>query len=218
MPTVTFLPSYRKIDVERGCTILDAAQRAGLNVNVVCGGQGKCGKCVMFVQAGKTSFDLQKYFRFFNEDEIRRGACLACVTSVDGDIQVTIPESSLIQEQKILITREDLPIEFRPSVRKFYVQLQPPSLADPSPDLSRLLWGIQKSGGPVAEKMYAPLEVLREIPGILRTVTGKSRARSRSYPEGTGSSTSRRMIRQCACTAPRSISDLPRSLSTSGIS
>lgn len=168
MPTVTFLPSYRKIDVERGCTILDAAQRAGLNVNVVCGGQGKCGKCVMFVQAGKTSFDLQKYFRFFNEDEIRRGACLACVTSVDGDIQVTIPESSLIQEQKILITREDLPIEFRPSVRKFYVQLQPPSLADPSPDLSRLLWGIQKSGGPVAEKMYAPLEVLREIPGILR--------------------------------------------------
>ena len=47
-------------------------------------------------------------------------------------------------------------------------RLQPPSLADPSPDLSRLLWGIQKSGGPVAEKMYAPLEVLREIPAILR--------------------------------------------------
>jgi len=168
MPTVTFLPSYRKIEVERGCTILDAAQRAGLNVNVVCGGQGKCGKCVMFVLSGKTTFDLQKYSRFFNEEEIRKGACLACMTSVDGDIKVNIPESSLIQEQKILITQDEGAIEFRPSVRKFYVEMQPPTLTDPSPDLSRLLWAIQKSGGPVAEKMYAPLEVLRETPAILR--------------------------------------------------
>ncbi len=53
MRTVTFLPSYRKIDVARGSTILDAAQRAGLNINVVCGGQGKCGKCVVYVQIGK---------------------------------------------------------------------------------------------------------------------------------------------------------------------
>ena len=48
------------------------------------------------------------------------------------------------------------------------MELQPPTLADPSPDLSRLLWGIQKKGGPVAEKMYAPLEVMREIPALLR--------------------------------------------------
>ncbi len=64
MRTVTFLPSYRKIDVARGSTILDAAQKAGLNINVVCGGQGKCGKCVVYVQSGKTEFDRQKYSRF----------------------------------------------------------------------------------------------------------------------------------------------------------
>ena len=168
MRTVTFLPGYRKTDIAEGSTILDAAQRAGLNINVVCGGQGKCGKCVVYVQSGKTSFDRQKYGRFFTDDELAKGACLACGTTVEGDLQVFVPAGTLIQEQKILIEGQDSEIEFHPSVRKYYVELQPPSLADPSPDLSRLLWGIQKSGGPAAEKMYAPLEVLREIPSILR--------------------------------------------------
>ncbi|MDD1689305.1 MAG: ASKHA domain-containing protein [Methanoregula sp.] len=168
MLTVTFLPSYRKIDVERGITILDAAQRAGLSMNVVCGGQGKCGKCIVYIQSGRVEFDRQKYGRFFTETELQKGACLACEATVQGDLHVVIPESTLIQEQKILVEGLEQAIDFRPSVRKYYVELQPPSLADPSPDLSRLLWGIQKSGGPVAEKMYAPLEVLREIPYILR--------------------------------------------------
>jgi uncharacterized 2Fe-2S/4Fe-4S cluster protein (DUF4445 family) len=168
MRTVTFLPSYRKIEVERGTTILDAAQRAGLNMNVICGGQGKCGKCVVFIQSGKTEFDRQKYGRFFTPQELEKGACLACETTVQSDVHVVIPEYTLIQEQKILIEGLENKIDFRPSVKKYYVELQPPSLSDPSPDLSRLLWGIQKAGGPVAEKMYAPLEVLREIPGILR--------------------------------------------------
>jgi len=168
MRTVTFLPSYRKIDVERGTTVLDAAQRAGLSMNVVCGGQGKCGKCVVYIQSGRVDFDRQKYGRFFTDAELQKGACLACATIVQGDLHVVVPESTLIQEQKILVEGLDHEIDFRPSVKKYYVELQPPSLADPSPDLSRLLWGIQKSGGPVAEKMYAPLEVLREIPSILR--------------------------------------------------
>jgi uncharacterized 2Fe-2S/4Fe-4S cluster protein (DUF4445 family) len=168
MPTVTFLPSYRKIDVERGENLLSAAQKTGLTINVVCGGQGKCGKCIMYVNSGKISFDPSKYSRFFTADELRRGACLACVTTVEGDVHITVPDSTLIQEQKILIMQEEGQVEFNPAVRKYYVELMPPTLSDPSPDLSRLLWGIQKKGGPVAEKMYAPLEVLREIPAILR--------------------------------------------------
>jgi uncharacterized 2Fe-2S/4Fe-4S cluster protein (DUF4445 family) len=168
MRTITFLPSYRKIDVERGTTILDAAQRAGLNINVVCGGQGKCGKCIVYVQSGKTEFDRQKHSRFFTEEELVKGACLACATYVLGDLLVFIPESTLIQEQKILIEGLETEIELHPSVRKYYVELESPTLTNPSPDLSRLLWGIQKSGGPVAEKMYAPLEMLQKIPAMLR--------------------------------------------------
>ena len=95
MRTVTFLPGYNKIVAPRGTTILDAAQRAGINMNVVCGGQGKCGKCVVYVQSGKAEFDRQKYGRFFTEEELKKGACLACVTTIQGDLHVIIPESTV---------------------------------------------------------------------------------------------------------------------------
>jgi len=184
MRTVTFLPGYRKIEIEQGCTILDAAQRAGLNINVVCGGLGKCGKCKVYVQSGKIDFDPQKYGQFFTEYERSQGACLACQTTVESDLQVLIPESTLIQEQKILIDGQETAIEFYPSVRKYYVELQPPTISDPSPDLSRLLWGIQKSGGPAAEKIYAPLEILRKIPAILRNSGWKATGTVALVPGG----------------------------------
>ena len=168
MPVITFLPSYRKITVESGTTILDAARQAGFQMNVVCGGQGKCGKCVVFVKAGDASFDREKFGRFFSGEELEAGGCLSCQTTVLGDLQVLIPESSLIQEQKILIEALGLETTFSPSVWKYALELQPPTLDDPSPDLTRLLDGIEKKGGPVVEKIYAPLEVLHLIPRVLR--------------------------------------------------
>ena len=61
-----------------------------------------------------------------------------------------------------------LETEFHPAVWKYFLELSPPTLEDPSPDLTRLLWGVQKHGGPLAEKIYAPLEVLRRTPRVLR--------------------------------------------------
>jgi len=168
MPVITFLPSYRKITVESGTTILDATRQAGFQMNVVCGGQGKCGKCIVFVKAGDVTFDREKFGRFFSGEELEAGGCLGCQTPVFGDLQVLIPESSLIQEQKILIEALGLETTFSPSVWKYALELQPPTLDDPSPDLTRLLEGIQKKGGPLVEKIYAPLEVLHLIPRVLR--------------------------------------------------
>jgi uncharacterized 2Fe-2S/4Fe-4S cluster protein (DUF4445 family) len=168
MPVITFLPSYRKITVESGTTILDAARQAGFQMNVVCGEQGKCGKCVVFVKAGDVTFDREKFGRFFTDEELEAGGCLSCQAVILGDLQVLIPESSLIQEQKILIEALGLSTTFSPSVWKYALELQPPTLDDPSPDLTRLLDGIQKKGGPVVEKIYAPLEVLHLIPRVLR--------------------------------------------------
>jgi len=168
MPVVTFLPSYRKILVDPGTTILDAARQAAFQMNVVCGGQGKCGKCVVFVKAGEVSFDREKFGRFFTEEELEGGGCLSCQAGILSDLQVLIPENTLIQEQKILIESLGMETAFSPSVWKYALELEAPTLDDPSPDLTRLLWGIQKKGGPVVEKIYAPLEVLHFIPRVLR--------------------------------------------------
>ena len=169
MPTVTFLPGYRKVTVPEGASLLDAARAAGLAMNVVCGGQGKCGKCQVFIKSGNVSFDREKFRKFFSDTEIARGACLACQATVLGDVLVDVPEGSLIQEQKILVEipgREEIPLN--PAVRKYEVYLSPPSLDDTTPDLTRLLEGVEAVGGPPPNRVYAPLGVLRYLPQVLR--------------------------------------------------
>ena len=169
MPTVTFLPGYRKVSVPEGTTLLDAARAAGLSMNVVCGGQGKCGKCQVSIRDGTVLFDREKYRRFFADEEIARGVCLACQARVAGDVQVEVPAGSLIEEQKILV---DIPgladIPLNPAVRKYVVRLEPPSLEDTTPDLARLLEGVERQGGPPPNRIYAPLGVLCSLPQVLR--------------------------------------------------
>ena len=184
MVTVTFLPNYRKITVEKGSTVLDAVQRAGIHMNVVCGGQGKCGKCMVYIKNGSVSFDQEKYGKFFSEEERANGACLACMSFINDDLHVLIPESSLIQEQKILIESLGVETEFQPSVRKYYLELSPPTLEDPSADLTRLVWGIQKRGGPIADKIYSPLDIIRRMPRILRDSGWKVTATIDHVPAG----------------------------------
>jgi uncharacterized 2Fe-2S/4Fe-4S cluster protein (DUF4445 family) len=168
MPHVTFLPGYQKVHVPRNATILEAAQRAGLHMNVVCGGQGKCGKCVVYVKSGKVAFDRKKFALFFTEDEFNAGACLACQTHVKSDVRVELPPSSLVQEQKILIETRVSEIPFLPSVWKYALEMNPPNLSDTTPDLTRVLESVEKAGGPKASKIYAPLDVIRALPELLR--------------------------------------------------
>ncbi|MFY1644918.1 2Fe-2S iron-sulfur cluster-binding protein, partial [Methanoculleus bourgensis] len=169
MPTVTFLPGYRKATVPEGATLLDAARAAGLSMNVVCGGEGKCGKCQVYVKDGTVSFDREKYRRFFSDEEIARGACLACQATVAGDVQVEVPAGSLIEEQKILVEVPGMKeIPLNPTVRKYEVRLEPPSLEDTTPDLARLLEGVERQSGPPPNRVYAPLGVLCYLPQVLR--------------------------------------------------
>jgi uncharacterized 2Fe-2S/4Fe-4S cluster protein (DUF4445 family) len=184
MPTVTFIPSYRKVEVERGATILEAAQAANLNINAVCGGQGKCGRCIVFVKSGEVAFDRQKYEIFFSPEELAKGACLACATEVLSNLHVDVPARSLIQEQKILMESLGLATPFSPSVRKYYLELSPPTLDDPSPDLTRLLWAIEKQGGPAVEKIFAPLDMLQGISRKLRDSEWKVTATVAIVPGG----------------------------------
>ena len=95
MPTATFLPGYRKAVVPSGTTILDAARAAGLPMNVVCGGQGKCGKCLVFIKDGTVSFDIEDCRRFFSNNEIASGACLACTWVRPGAMSTSPTNMSL---------------------------------------------------------------------------------------------------------------------------
>ncbi|MBW1702497.1 MAG: 2Fe-2S iron-sulfur cluster binding domain-containing protein [Deltaproteobacteria bacterium] len=42
---VTFLPEGETVEVESGVTIMEAAEKAEVYINSLCGGEGVCGRC-----------------------------------------------------------------------------------------------------------------------------------------------------------------------------
>ena len=46
MPLITFQPAGITIDVQASATLLDAARRAGVEIDAPCGGKGTCGKSI----------------------------------------------------------------------------------------------------------------------------------------------------------------------------
>jgi uncharacterized 2Fe-2S/4Fe-4S cluster protein (DUF4445 family) len=89
---VTFQPDGKNITIHAGATLLEAANAAGIILNAVCGGKGTCGKCEVLVEPDKTPV-------------------LACQKQIDGDITVTVPDTSRFFEQKILEHGIDIQIE-----------------------------------------------------------------------------------------------------------
>ncbi|MBC8447682.1 MAG: 2Fe-2S iron-sulfur cluster binding domain-containing protein, partial [Chloroflexi bacterium] len=50
---VTLKPSGNRIEVEAGTLVSDAIEEAGLELNLPCGGQGRCGRCKVVVEEGQ---------------------------------------------------------------------------------------------------------------------------------------------------------------------
>ena len=49
---VIFQPSGSRGEVEKGKTLLEAAQQLGVDLEAICGGKGTCGKCKVRVEEG----------------------------------------------------------------------------------------------------------------------------------------------------------------------
>ena len=53
--SILFMPSGLRGQVPVGTTVLQAAQRLGVDLESICGGQGKCRKCQVLPQEGEFS-------------------------------------------------------------------------------------------------------------------------------------------------------------------
>ena len=153
--SITFLPHQKVLEVEEGTTIAEAAQKSGVFINNLCGGEGVCGECRVQVQGGKVEVG-EKFSAFFSQEEIDRGFVLACQTAITDDLTVEIPADSRIEDEQIMtgegttgpdgegasVTRP-----LKPLIRKIYLELPPPSLEDNIPDLERISRELRKKLG-----------------------------------------------------------------------
>jgi len=157
---VSFLPEGKVVEVDAGATILEAAEKASVNINSMCGGNGVCGKCRVQVSNGKIRAD-KNSISFLSKEEVKEGYLLACQARVDSDMEVIVPPESRLEAEQILMEEPTvdysrpeklsvakLPSDpltlFDPIVQKIYLELQEPSSEDNISDIERVIRGLRK--------------------------------------------------------------------------
>jgi len=170
--TVKFIHEKREATVAVGSTIMDAANKAGVYIGSICGGVVVCGKCRVTVQNGSVNM---KPNSFLNDDEIKNGVVIACMTEVLSDLTVEVPEETRL-EGKPKSGDEHLPISTSPETgadiyshgplcSKVYLELPQPSLTDNLSDLDRVMLAISRIRN---TPLTIGLDTLRTLAPVLR--------------------------------------------------
>lgn len=140
MGVVVFIRENARIEVPDGTTILEAEIQAGLCPDAPCGGQGKCGKCLV-----KVNGQIVK----------------ACHSEVHGTIEV----DTLISDQKHTILTEGLsrPVALKPGLFVHPVMLKKADPGDNRSDWERLVCEVRNASGLAMDRVTANLKLAASI-------------------------------------------------------
>lgn len=162
---IDFEPIGSRVEVERGSTLLEAAQQAGIEVIALCGGMGSCGTCRMRPLAGRVSDLTSTEQETLEQEEIEGGIRLGCQMHALSDLKVEIPASSLTTPQRLQIEGMRLARRLNPPVRAVELDLESARLDDLRSDEVRLRDSLHAHG---FSEVLVPLSVLRDLPRRLR--------------------------------------------------
>ena len=162
---VTFQPSNKTVAVPRGMSLLDAAAKAGILIETPCGGQGRCGRCMVKVDGGEVSHRENIHL---TQQQIEQGWVLSCIARAQGALVVRVPAETQREkgwaEEALVPVSCDWPLY--PGVRQLSLQIPAPSLADNATDLERLTRVLREKWG--IESLVLDLSQLQELAYTLR--------------------------------------------------
>ena len=169
--SVKFDIAAEPVYVKTGTLLSEAARQAQVEITQPCGGQGRCGRCVVQIQAGTAR--RRSTLRLSAED-VKSGFALACQTVVEGDVRVSVPPQEKI-ERRLSTDRTVTEVVVPPSydsqrdqsVKRINLMMDPPSMDDQTDDLSRLKKAFDTQAG--ITQLIIPLSVLRKLGKALRS-------------------------------------------------
>ena len=132
--TVSFDIASEPVGVQTGTLLTEAARSAGVEIIQPCGGQGRCGRCMIRIADG--TIRRRSTLRLSTQD-VEQGFALACQTVVEGDVAVVVPPQEKI-ERRLSTDLTAAPITvpagydyFRDqTVRRVNLTVPPPSMDD----------------------------------------------------------------------------------------
>ena len=151
--------------------LIEVARQASLDLNIPCGGQGRCGRCAVIVQDG-AGVRRRSTMRL-TSDDLAQGYALACQTVVEGNAVITIPPQEKIERRLVTdktAAKVTLPFTYQPlqhqSMRLFPLTLELPSMADQTDDWSRLKRAMAATHD--IPDLTSDLPILRRLGTVLR--------------------------------------------------
>lgn len=158
---ITFLPQNITWEASAGETILQAAVKAGVNIDGNCAGSGTCGKCkVKVIEGGLAQCD--DHHHKLTEDEIEAGYRLACCHQVTDGMVIEMPESETTASRKKKLI--NLPEGFvpLPMVEKHCITVEKASLHNQNSDEVRITEALG------FEDLSFDLNALKKLPKIFK--------------------------------------------------
>jgi uncharacterized 2Fe-2S/4Fe-4S cluster protein (DUF4445 family) len=169
--TVHFEYIQHAVKVPTGTLLSEAARLAGVEIGQPCGGQGRCGRCIVQVTDGTVRS--RSTLRLSEEDQLQ-GYTLACQSIVESDVYISVPPQEKVERCLVSdrTAREvSVPDGYHPisdqTIRRVYLTLPSPSMEDQTDDLSRLKAALRQQAG--FHEMRISTNLLRKLGKVLRS-------------------------------------------------
>lgn len=144
---IHFLPDDKRLTVELGTALNEAALAADVLVDEPCGGHGRCGKCrVRFVEGAPSPSKADE--KVFPADQIAAGWRLACQAVVTGPATVEVPSLSRAVSGKTFGGDDLFAADFEPALVVESVALDCDSMDEQFSLLERVARAAGRSGIP----------------------------------------------------------------------
>ncbi|GLQ19927.1 ASKHA domain-containing protein [Algimonas porphyrae] len=149
--TLIFTPAGVQTTATPGESVYDAALRAGVDIQSICGGHGICKRCQCSLETGQhakfgltvTDDALYKLRpaekKAIHDGDMATGYRLACRAKVTGDAVIDIPPHARHRESAIRKAAFDLPGPVDPPIALKMVKLPEPTLHDHLSDTESLI-------------------------------------------------------------------------------
>ncbi|MDR3288323.1 MAG: ASKHA domain-containing protein [Peptococcaceae bacterium] len=183
--TVTFFPSGKKAEVAKGALLLDAAAKAEVRIQSLCGFAKSCGKCKVLVLDRKTQTEIEnpspariltrltsEEMKLLTAQERSEGMRLACCAKVLGDVDIFVPSESRVETPLILDKVRGREIILKPAVLPYYLELTPPTLEDHRDDFTRIKDALAQTA-PQLKNIRMDYRASRELSAVLRKAKWK---------------------------------------------
>lgn len=168
--SVKFDIASEAVEVPAGTMLTVAAEKAGIEINQPCGGQGRCGQCAVQVTSGNVR---RRSTMRLSAEDVEQGYAIACQTIIEGDLTVIVPPQEKIQQRLTtgqLAADVSVPSGYDhhndQTVQRIPITLKLPSMEDQTSDWARLKTAMLQETG--LTEILISLPVLLKLPTVLR--------------------------------------------------